>query len=423
MAIPPKRVRDAMRIMNASSYRGAPNLRVSAPRAKAARCSQLAIRCIDAAFSASWARIGGMTHAAAPPAPISWRWIALFWFAAALFEATQSILIQHAIGGRGGEVVLFLTELAGWLPWALATPFVIELAQRHPIVPAPTARGIGAHLMAFLFITLIAEGWSAALHMLFNPWAHRQAPTFWDTLSATLIFHGLICVFAYALILAITYLVDSRDKVARKATEAAQLGEELSKAQLAALLRQMEPHFMFNTLNSIAGLVRDDRKAAAVNMIVGLSEILRRTSQNHKPEVTLAEEIEYLQRYIDIQKVRFGERLGYDEDVPETLMDARVPSLLLQPLVENAIKHGLTERVAGGEIRITAARQGAVLSLSVYNDGPAFAAGWESNSAGVGLANLRTRLRIMYGDAADLDVRNVDGGAEVVVTLPLSETA
>ena len=253
-----------------------------------------------------------MTRAAPESAPIiSWQWIAIFWSAAAMFEATQSIFIQHTLGRRGGEVLLFLTELAGWLPWALATPFVINLARRHPLVPAPTARGVAAHLMTLVGITMIAEAWSAALHMLFNPWAHRQAPTFWDTLSATLIFHGLICLFAYALILAVTYLVDSRDKVARKMTEAAQLGEELSKAQLAGLLRQMEPHFLFNTLNSIAGLVRDNRQAAAVNMIVGLSEILRRASQNHRPEVTLAEEVEYLQRYIDIQKVRFGDRVRH----------------------------------------------------------------------------------------------------------------
>lgn len=365
-----------------------------------------------------------MTHAA-PPAPmISWRWIATFWSAAAVFEATQSVFIQHTLGRYGGEVLLFLTELAAWLPWALATPFVIDLARRHPIIPAPTVRGVAAHLLALFAITMIAEAWSAALQMLFNPWAHRQAPTFWNTLSATLIFHGLICVFAYALILAVTYLVDSRDKVARKVTEAAQLNEELSKAQLAALLRQMEPHFMFNALNSIAGLVRDNRKAAAVNMIVGLSEILRRASQNHKPEATLAEEVEYLQRYIDIQKVRFGERLGYSVDIPEALMDTQVPSLLLQPLVENAIKHGLAERVSGGKIRVAAVRKGADLFLSVYNDGPDFVADWESKGAGVGLANLRTRLHIMHGDAADLLVRNVaGGGVEVVVTLPLADAA
>ena len=167
----------------------------------------------------------------------------------------------------------------------------------------------------------------------------------------------------------------------------------------------------------------DNRQAAAVNMIVGLSEILRRASQNHRPEVTLAEEVEYLQRYIDIQKVRFGERLTYKVDIPEALQDKQVPSLLLQPLVENAIKHGLAERTAGGEIRVAAVKLGAILSLSIYNDGPGFAPDWEANGAGVGLANLRTRLRIMYGDAAGLRVSNVAGGVEVIVTLPLADAA
>lgn len=364
-----------------------------------------------------------MTHptAIAPPT-IGWRWIVAFWCAGALFEATQSVFIQHVLGRRGGEPLLFAIETAGWLPWLLATPFVIALARRRPLMPAPTIRSIAAHAATLLAITMAAQAWSTLLQILFNPWSHRQTPAFWDTLNHTLVFHGLICVFAYALILAITYLVDSREKVARKVAEAAQLNEELSKAQLAALLRQMEPHFMFNTLNAIAGLVRDDSKAAAVNMIVGLSEILRRASRNQKPEVMLLEEVEYLQRYIDIQKARFAERLAFALDVPASLMNARVPSLLLQPLVENAIKHGMEERVDGGEVRVAAASAGAALRLSVYNDGPHFADDWESKSAGIGLANLRTRLRIMYGDAASLLVSNLkEGGVEVVIALPLAE--
>lgn len=366
-----------------------------------------------------------MTHTTATSEPmIGWRWIVAFWSAGAVFEATQSVFIQHVLGRQGGEALLFAIEVAGWLPWALATPFIITLARRHLVMPAPTVRSVTAHIAALLAITMIAQAWSALLQMLFNPWSHRQGPEFWETLNHTLVFHGLICVFAYALILAITYLLDSREKVARKVTEAAQLNEELSKAQLAVLLRQMEPHFIFNTLNSIAGLVRDDSKAAAINMIVGLSEILRRSSQNQKPEAMLVEEVEYLRRYIDIQKLRFGERLECDVEVTASLMNARVPSLLLQPLVENAIKHGLEKRVDGGKVRVTAASTGATLSLSVYNDGPHFEGGWESNGAGIGLANLRKRLRIMHGDAADLLVRNLkDGGVEVVITLPLAGVA
>jgi LytS/YehU family sensor histidine kinase len=229
----------------------------------------------------------------------------------------------------------------------------------------------------------------------------------------------MIFVTAYALILTITYLMDSRESIARQMTETARLNEELSRAQLAALRRQMEPHFMFNTLNSIAGLVRDHRNDAAVSMIVGLSEFLRRASNDsHRSQVTLAEEVEYLQRYVDIQKVRFGERLRVTVDIPADLLNAQVPNLLLQPLVENAIKHGVARRVAGGNVRVTGARSNGSICLSVYNDGPSFPEDWQKE-AGVGLANLRTRLQILHGDASGLQVRRAGtDGVEVVVTVP-----
>lgn len=351
---------------------------------------------------------------------IRWRWIAAFWSAAAAFEASQSVLIQHALGKQGEELLLFATEMAGWLPWALATPFIINLARRHPIIPAPTARGIAAHVLALVAITMIAEAWSAALQMLFNPWSHRHAPAFWDTLSATLVFHGLICLFAYALILTVTYLIDSRDKVARKVTEAARLNEQLSKAQLAALRQQIEPHFMFNTLNSIAGLVRDNRSDAAVGMIVGLSEFLRHSIKDgDRQQVTLEEEVEFLERYVEIQQARFGERLCFSVEIKPDTLHLAVPSLLLQPLVENAIKHGLGKAASGGSVRVKGVRDGSVLLLSVYNDGPAFPPDWETNGDGVGLANLRTRLRILYGTAAELSMRRVGRkGVEVLVAIP-----
>jgi two-component system, LytTR family, sensor kinase len=184
----------------------------------------------------------------------------------------------------------------------------------------------------------------------------------------------------------------------------------------------MEPHFMFNTLNSIAGLVRDRRNEAAVSMIVGLSEFLRRaTEDSHRSQVTLAEEVEYLQRYVDIQKVRFGERLQVIVDIPADLLDAQVPNLLLQPLVENAIKHGIAKRVVGGNVRVTGARRDGAVRLSVYNDGPSFPTDWQTNG-GVGLANLRTRLKILHGDASELQVQRAGAeGVEVVVTLPPKE--
>ena len=352
-----------------------------------------------------------------------WRWIAAIWLAGGLFDASQTLLIAHAEGRHHVWLALFTTELASWLPWVLATPLVIHLARRYPIVGGKSVRTVSIHLAAFVVISVVAETWSTALQMIFNPWNNRKWPTFVDTRTTTLAFQLVTFLIVYALILTITYVVDARESMGRQLTETARLNEELSKAQLAALRRQIEPHFMYNTLNSIAGLVRDHRNDAAVSMIVGLSEFLRRSSEDsHRSQVALREEVEYLQRYLDTQKVRFGERLQVSVDIPGELLCAQVPNLLLQPLVENAIKHGIAKRVAGGNVRVAGACHNGNLCLSVYNDGPSPAADWEASPGGVGIANLRTRLQILHGDDSELQLRRASpGGVEVVVTLPFTE--
>jgi two-component system, LytTR family, sensor kinase len=279
------------------------------------------------------------------------------------------------------------------------------------------------HLTAFVVLSIVTELLSASLQVAFNPWGNKNWPTFVDTFSTTLIFQVLLFFVVYALILTATYLIDARERIARQATEAAQLNDELSKAQLAALRGQMEPHFMYNTLDSIAGLVRDGRGREAIGMIVGLSEFLRRASEDsHRSQVTLAEEVEYLERYLDIQKLRFGERLQVRIDIPSELLRAQVPNLLLQPLVENAIKHGIAKRIAGGTVRIAAVRQNDALLLTIHNDGPALPAGWQPAQSGVGIGNLRTRLEILHGEKSGLQLRPAEGGGvEVIVNLPFAE--
>ena len=342
-------------------------------------------------------------------------WIAGVWSAGALFDATQTIFIMHAEGRYGAWLPLFLIELVLWVPWALATPLIVHLARRFPLFRGVTVRGVAVHLVTFLAVSSVVEAWCSLLEVLFNPWHNKRWPTFVDTWVVSLTYQILTFVIVYALIVMVTLFVDTQDKMARQ-------NEELSKAQLAALRRQMEPHFLYNTLNSIAGLVRDRSHEAAVNMLVGLSEFMRRASEDsHRVQVTLAEEVEYLQRYLDIQKVRFGTNLRASVDIPAELLDAEVPNLLLQPLVENAIKHGITQRVAGGAVRVSGASEGGKLCLRVYNDGPGLSKDWQAHT---GIGNLRTRLDILYGSGSGLELRQADsGGVEVVVTLPLKRAA
>lgn len=344
-----------------------------------------------------------------------WRTIAAIWLACGFFDADQTVLVMHAVG-KHTWLAIFATELASWLPWVLATPFIIDLARRRPLTRGNSLSAAALHIASFLAVALTAGVWFAALKVLFNPWGDPENPMFMEALLTSLPYQLLPYLIVYALILASTYIADARERSAR-------LNEELSKAQLAALRQQIEPHFMFNTLNSIAGLVREQRNDAAVNMIVGLSDFLRRATQDsHRAQVTLAEEVEYLQRYVDIQKVRFGERLQVSVDIPREMLRAQVPNLLLQPLVENAIKYGVGSRVAGGTVRITGTCEHGFVRLSVSNDGPSVPADQPAAQTGIGLNNLRTRLRILHGAQSDLQLQLAQSGqAQVLVTLPFRE--
>jgi LytS/YehU family sensor histidine kinase len=228
-------------------------------------------------------------------------------------------------------------------------------------------------------------------------------------------------VVLYGAIAALAYVAESRERLARHSTETARLNEELSKAQLTALRRQIEPHFLFNTLNAISGLVREKRNDDAVHMIAGLSDFLRWTvRESNLQQVPLAEEMDFLHKYLEIQKVRFAERLRLRLEVSEELLIAQVPSLLLQPIVENAIKHGIAKRSTGGEIEITGRRSNGTLNLTVSNDGPPLPANWQ-DGAGIGLSNMRTRLQGLYGNDFKLEVRDRDPeGVEVSISLPFT---
>jgi two-component system LytT family sensor kinase len=353
--------------------------------------------------------------------PPRWLWIAAIWSCVGLFDATQTVFGMRAEGMHHAGARLFFTVLFSWLPWGLATPVVLRLGQQHPSARWRPFAIWGVHLIACAAIGLAYAGWSATLEYLLNPYAVSPGPDPFARIWSAKFYNGLLAdLILYGAILLVSHLLDSRERLARQQTEAARLNEQLSKAQLDALRRQIEPHFLFNALNAIAGLVREKRNEDAVSMIAGLSDFLRRVVEDsHRQEVPLLEELEFAQKYLEIQKVRFAERLQFRVDVPEELYAARVPNLILQPMVENAIKHGIAKRVQGGVIRIGASRENGRLALSVYNDGPGLSVGWDAANNGIGISNVRTRLQSLYGEEFALKVRDGDGGGvEVLLSMP-----
>lgn len=352
-----------------------------------------------------------------------WFWIALFWLGIGLFDATQTVFAMRAEGMHHYWTSLFITVVLSWVPWAVATPLVLRLARRRPAEHWREPSFWLRHLLAYTAIGSAYAAWMSLWEELLNPWAAESVAPFLQLWKGK--FFGGLLSFAilYGVILLVGYLLDSRERFARQQTETARLNEQLSKAQLNALRRQIEPHFLFNTLNAIAGLIRENRNDAAISMIAELSDFLRRViDDSSRQEVPLGEELEFALKYLDIQKVRFAERLQVSVSVPNELFSARVPSFILQPMVENAVQHGVSKRAQGGAIRISALPSDNKITLSVYNDGPGLPNGWEQSRSGIGLANVRTRLRSLYGEAFELHIRNQEpGGVEVSISVPRQE--
>jgi len=350
-------------------------------------------------------------------------WIASIWFGTALFDASQTVVAMRAEGMHHAWRWLFLTTLLAWLPWALATPFVIRLARRFPPSHLRPISIWLPHLGTCVGINLIFAAWGAGLEKVLNPYSIQPAPPpFMEILDGK--FYGgiLSAIILYAFIVVIDNALEYRQRLAVQQTETARLNEQLSGAQLDALRRQIEPHFLFNALNAIAGLVREKRNDDAVNMIAALSAFLRRTLEacNHQ-EVPLSEEVEFLQKYLEIQKVRFADRLQYSVDIPQNVARAQVPFLILQPVVENAIKHGIAKSLQGGAIRIAAEQWHGTLKMRIYNDGPSLPVSGQAQ-VGIGFANMRNRLQSLYGDAFELLLRDEGAsGVELSMTLPFRE--
>jgi sensor histidine kinase YesM len=359
----------------------------------------------------------------------SW-WVLAFWLAVGLIMATQLVVGMAGAGRWLNVAALLLTNIAAWLLFPLATPAILSLARRFPLASAEDRkRNLLVHVAAALTIGIAHVVWYATLVWFFNSRAIPPPYTFRRVFLTAVGIQFHTGVIIYAAIVAIGNTIDSIRRLALREAEAARLAAELAKSQLDALRRQLEPHFLFNTLNGISGLVREQRNEDAVEMIAGLSDLLRRVVEDSGRQlVPIAEEVSFLESYVKLQTMRFGDRLKVTVDIPLDLYDALVPPLVLQPLVENAIVHGIGKLADGGAIRVTARESEGMLSIHLHSDGPPLSPAALERSAGdgtgVGLSNTRGRLVALFGPGSGVELRNGHpAGVETIVNVPYRTAA
>lgn len=334
------------------------------------------------------------------------------WLALALFDATQIVVSMRAMGMEHHWWTLFFTTMAPWAVWAAATPPALALLRRYPL-PSRSARNWAIHGLACLAVGAVWTGFAAALEHTTNPFAYAKGADPFLPLWKTRFIGSLVGdVILYGAIATLSVTFATRQRLSQQR-------ELLAQAQLAALRLQLEPHFIFNALNAVTGLIREKKDNEAIATVAALGDLLRRvTDHSERQLVALEDEVGFLCKYLEIQQVRFAERLQCQLDFPPGLARAQVPDLILQPLVENAIKHGIARRAKGGLLRVAAARDGDVLTLSVFNEGPTLDAGGQD---GVGLSNTRLRLQALYGERQSLALRDTVQGVLATLTLPYRE--
>jgi two-component system LytT family sensor kinase len=334
----------------------------------------------------------------------------------ALLSAFTTYMNSRFSGGGRADWGAVIFSSVEWLFFGALTPIAYLLDRRYPLKGEAMGRAIAAHIVGALVLCI---GW-ASLGMLLGLLLNRY-PAEGNLLLS---YVGWILtslpwsVFLYFLVLgslyAFTYYYEAREREAQQSRLAAQLAE----ARLGALRMQLNPHFLFNSLNAITVLVRDQKTRDAARMLELLSGVLRQVLQGEKQhEVTLDEELRFIRKYLAIEQVRFSDRLQIRWSIEPTLRDALVPAFILQPLVENAVRHGVAKRSEAGVIEVTARESDGDMVLSIRDNGPGYR---PEVGAGVGLSNTRVRLETLFGERGQLQIAGAEGGGTIAsVRFPL----
>lgn len=372
---------------------------------------------------------------------VRWALIAGGWTLVALVFSALIFFAMSVEGQRDAEpgaaawsaswIRIFASQFIHWGLWIAFTPLILWLARRFPLpieprrAAAPTlsrsrwVRWALVHLGLGVGVSVVHLFLASVGYFLIQPFPSEEPSSFLNLFVGFFLTFLIFDLLIYWGVLGVGYAVAYYRRYQEGEVHASQLEAQLAQAQLQALKMQLHPHFLFNTLNAVSTLVRTQRNEAATDMIAGLSDLLRLTLESGgTQEVSLKQELDFLERYLDIEQIRFGDRLCVQMDIEPATLRARVPTLLLQPLVENAIRHGIAMRAEAGRVEIRAARDNGMLCLQVRDDGPGLPDG-DGFHNGVGLANTMARLQRLYGDAQRVTFANAaDGGALVTLELP-----
>lgn len=350
-----------------------------------------------------------------------------FWLALALLESVKEWLTWRLRGAPRDWGSIALVNVPFWLYWALATPVIVALAHRFPLDGPRRARHLAVHALASLAAALgHAASVTAVVWLTLARAGELTDPTFRGQFRALAEGYVVLEAAIYWMVLgayhALVYhrrFVDGKLREAEAWARAARSEAGAAEARLQALRQELDPHFLFNALNAVSGLVRRGDREGAVKVLARLGELLRVTLRYGRGgHVTLGRELELVRRHLEIEEIRVGERLSVSFDVAAEALEVRIPPLLLQPLVENAVRHGVAPVPGPASIVVRAGLVPDGLRLEVEDSGPGPG---DATAAGTGLRNVRERLAAEYGDGASLSlVALAPRGARAVVLLPLA---
>jgi sensor histidine kinase YesM len=356
-----------------------------------------------------------------------------FWTLLGLLESSKAYVAEQLRGPGSlppgiptGWIAALVGNMPWWLLWAVLTPVVFGLARRFRLDGGRWPVSAVVHLGAAMALSLVHLVVVGALYYYTTTQGGpvgsvaRQVQNIVDA-------YLVLDVMTYSAVVGAWYVLEFARRVREREVtalqleaRAASLETQMAEARLSALRMELNPHFLFNALNGISGLIRRGDSTVAVETIARLGDLLRAAlDQSQSHEVPLERELEFLDLYLAIERARFPDRLGVELDVEPAARAERVPAFILQPIVENAVRHGIAPLTGPGCIRISASVRGAALVVEVSDTGPGFARA--AREGGIGLANTRARLAQMYGGAGRLGIESPPGGGAIVtVTVPRS---